>query len=370
MQETAEPTTETQEPTDTIELLPTQMPMFSVSLPTQTQSVTLDNGIVLMNNTFQDISLIIPDPDAGNKIILDFLNRTDTTQLAEQVASQAKADYETNCENWIPYLSQITYDPMRFDSVILSMFGSYVSYNGAAHSGATYRSVTYDLSTGNTLSLKDILVREVNSETIFDLVIESLEAQAADKLLYTGYEGTVNERFQKNISNDNDWYLSSDGLCFYFSPYEIAPYSSGAIIATITYRDLTGILNDAYFPSERTAVNGIINAEQFSENSMTNYSQIAEIILSDADEKSLLQTDGAVYDVRIVAGDWSADGAAFIPMYTVFASYRLTPGDAIVIGSKLSETLPHLSLSYVTQDKTINKFISWDSQTGQPILTD
>ena len=344
-----------------------QMPMISVALPVQTHSVTHDNGTVLFQNIYQDISLIVPDPEVANQIILDFLNRTDMTESANQLTEQAKADYSESLEYWSPYLSRITYDPVRLDSSIMSMYGSYVSYSGAAHAEATYRSVTYDLLTGSVLSLDDILTDSVVSEDIYKLVLENIKN---DTSLYNDYENTVKSRFQKSFSSEKDWYLSDIGLCFFFSPYEIAPYSSGAIIATIPYENLTGILEDAYFPAERITVSGNIFTSAFQEEDLEDYTQIAEVILDPEGEKLILHTDDAVYDVRIEVGSWSADGSVYTPTNAIYAGYRLTPGDAIMINAHLNETLPTLRLSYTTESATTSKFISWNSDAGLPVLVD
>lgn len=335
-----------------------QLPMVAVAVPVVTKSETAEDGTVLFNSTFQNISLIVPDPEVADKIIIDFLNRTDVHTSNDSILSLAKSIYTDGAESFTPYWAQITYEPMRLDKGVLGMFGSYASYTGAAHAEVLCRSVNYDMVTGKVLSLSDILTDTATSSDICQLVLDSLTAQKEEKGLYEGFETTVKDFFGNSTLSNADWFFSDTGLCFFFSPYEIAPYSCGAIIAEIPYSSLVGIMNDTYFPAERETAFGSVQAEVFDEATLDRFTQFAEVVLEEGSDKILLYTDKSVYDVRVETGTWSSDGSTFTPDHTVLAAYSLTPGDAIMIDSPLNNTLPTLRLSYNTNGETVRFYVT------------
>lgn len=347
---------------------PQELPLLAVSLPVITQSETAEDGTVLFNYTFQNLSLVLPDPEVADKVILDFLNRIDlTASEAETIRTAAIDDYKST-ESWNPYLCQITYDPTRIDTGILSMFGSHVSYSGAVHAGAIYRSVSYDLVTGNALALDDIFTENAESSELSQLVLEALNAKKEQAQLFDGFEITVAERFEKNYQQDKDWFFSNQGLCFFFSPYEIGPYASGTIIAEIPYSKLVGLIDDAYFPAEKESIAGNVFAKPFDNMEMDEFSQFAEVILKEDGTKILLYTDKAVYDVRIETGSRSSDDGIFTPEHTVFSAYGLSAGNAIMLQADFSLVQPAIRLSYTTGDETVYQYLTLNDD-GATLLT-
>lgn len=342
----------------------TQEPMVSVALPITEETCTAEDGALLFSYTYQNMSLITQDPDVGDKVIIDFLNRIDGTfSDAQNVLAAAQAAYPDS-ENWNPYLYQILFSPTRIDHGVLSLFGSNASYSGGSHPMYASESINYDLVTGEVLSLQDILTEDADIDTLCQLVIEALGAVAAEKSLYSGFEMTVEELFFRDFEITEPWYFSQNGMCFYFSPYEIAPYASGVINAEVPYEKLVGILNDAYFPSERHIATGTVEAVLFEETDLDQFTQIAELILNEGGQKVLLHTDKFVYDVRLEAGSWSANGDLFTPTATVLAAAHLSPGDAIMVEAFVSDTLPNLRLSYQTGDETIQHYICQNAQNN------
>ncbi len=111
----------------------------------------------------------------------------------------------------------ITYDHNGIISVLKddSIFRS-----NAAHP-TTYRwGNTYDLATGEILGLTDIL--DLGIEQIYNMVVDGFNSQiAADPDSYLVDSISLND--MENMS----YYLSKDGLVFYFQEYAIAPYASG-----------------------------------------------------------------------------------------------------------------------------------------------
>lgn len=318
-------------PTD---IQPQQLPMVSVSLPVVTQDYSADNGTVIYSHTSQNISLIVPDPEVADKVILDFLNRTDMQETVDSFYASASGTYKDGVmAHYLPYWTQITYAPMRIDSGVLSLYGSYVQYSGGAHPMESAKSVTYDLLTGEALSLTDILTENTDADTLCQLVLKALDNYQKEMAatLYTDYEATVTELFNKPLAEITNWCLTGYGLSFHFSPYEIGAYTYGIIPAHISYEELTGILRDAYFPAERDIASGTVTGEIFDPEKLDNFTQFSEVVIDRDGQAILLSTDGMVYNVEIMTGTWNEGKTAFVTEHTVFRACSLTPGDAIMV---------------------------------------
>ena len=245
--------------------------LLAVSVPTVTEATKDDDGTVVFEYTYQYMSLVHEKPDVADKIILDFLNRVDATRThAETVAQSAKNAYTGNSSNWIAYLYHLTYSPTRIDSAVLSLFGNNAVYSGAVHPERACVSASYDMVTGDVLTLASIMAKDAKTEDICNLVLENLAARKKELYLYPGYENTVKQRFTTDPSIDEAWYFSPSGLCFYFAPYEIAPYSSGVVTVEIPYEKLTAILHTAYLPAVRQNVQGVVSISSFDDIDLTD----------------------------------------------------------------------------------------------------
>lgn len=319
--------------------------LVAVSVPTVTENTTHDDGTVLFQYTYQNMSLVLDKPQVADKIILDFLNRVDdTVDTANATKEAAKSAYISSA-NWVPYLYHITYSPTRIDHKVLSLFGNNVVFSGAGHPERTCVSASYDLLTGDILTLASIKTKEATAEQFCNLVLAGLSEMAEGDYLYDNYKKTVQQRFTKDASQDEDWYFTQTGLCFYFAPYEIAPYSSGVITVEIPYEKLKGILHEAYLPSARGSASGKIQVNPFESIHLDDFSYIAEIVTEKESKMYMLQTDQAVQDIRIIFSDKSGN-------YTVFAAYNLVPGNGIMIQGK-DETLKNMKISYRSGNATL-----------------
>ncbi len=336
-----------------------QLPMVAISLTVEKQTHKAEDETVLLNEIYQNISLITPDSAVADNVILDYYQKSDISSEVDAMKASAESAYAQMPEIFNAYHSQITYKPMRIDQGVLSLFGSYASYTGGVHGGSVGRSATYDLITSRLLTLEDILDNS-DADILYGLTMKALSCRDD---LFDGYETTVKDRFSKNFLQDKDWYLSNSGLCFFFSPYEIGPYSAGIISAEIPYSQLVGILDNAYFPAEREQAEGTVEISMFNENALAQYSQFAEVVLKEGSDKILLHSDMGVYDLRIESGSWSSDGSTFTPEYTIFACYALTQADAIMVDAPLTKTLPSLRVSYTTDGQTVSYFIVGDGQS-------
>ena len=317
--------------------------MVAVSVPAVTETAKASDGTILFEYTYQNMALVLSDEDVADKIILDFLNRVDTTKLsADAIKESAKSAYPS-AKDWIPYLYSITYSPVRIDGAVLSLFGSHVIYNGAFHPDRTCVSATYDLQTGEALSLADIMDPQASLEGICQLVLDVLDKKEKELSLDPGYEEVVKQRFKTDISHDESWCFTEDGLCFYFTPYEIAPYITGVVHAEIPYSSLKNVVRAQYLPARRAQVSGKLTVEAFDVNKVEQFTRIAETVLNKDGKMYMVYTDEKVQDVKVTVTDTNNS-------YTAFATYGLMPGDCIIVQAD-DAMLDKIEISYESSGK-------------------
>ena len=343
-----------------------QQPMHAILMPTVTDQFKADDGTVIFQRSYQRIQLILNGTDADETIAADLKRRMDSV-LADtsDLEADARDHYTQEPEYWTAHFVDISYTPTRIDQSILSLFGNYSSYTGGTHPSLTTESVTYDLSTGNALKLRDILVENYSNSDLCALVAAAL-APVSDELYYD-YETCLQDIFSVNFSSIHNWYFSNSGLAFHFAPYEIAPYSSGTIIATIPYEDLGGILREQYLPSSEPAATGSMYAEMYLDDDSERFTFLAELELDPNGTRVLLHPDAAVTDLRIESGTWSYDGSRYIPVSTVFAADSLGLSNGIILTADLTDEENVLRLVYSSGGQEVSAIIQYD-EAGDAIL--
>lgn len=319
----------------------TMTALAAVSVPATTESYTLDDGTELFSYTYQYMSLIFPNGSVADKITLDFLNRVDATRAeTEQILLAAQSDY-TDSSSWIPYFYRVLYSPTRMDHGVLSLFGTQNSYHGGMHGNLSSMSVNYDMLTGDVLTFGSIMHPEATKDDFVKLILENLKALKDTYYLYDDYENAVLTRFGGDENLFEDFYFTQTGLCFFFSPYEIAPYASGVISVEIPYSELAGLIYDGYFPEERQIVDGSMLTGTFIDTDMEQFNNMAEVILADGSELYVVYPKETVEDIRITI---PGDGMS-IPAYTVFAALAMSNQDAVVINVP-AEIAENVEISY------------------------
>lgn len=338
--------------------------MYSASMPITLETYTNDDGAQIFSYSYPYLHLIIPDRDVAEKISLDFISRiAQATTEANALLDDAKL-----ADSPAGYSYQIQYNTMRIDQGVFSMFGRIVQASDALHAGYECISASYDMTTGDVLTLGSILYHAEAKKPLSELVVATLEANEALSL-YDDFRNTVLQRFSGDESIDEDFYFTANGLCFYFSPYEIAPYSAGTIIAEIPYNQLTGLIGDAYFPAERTRTDGTILVQDFDSADLDSFEQFADIIADPDATKLLLTTQSIVQDICIQKVETDAYGRV-TQSCTVFAANVLNQCDAILFEADFQAQNISYLLSYTKNGQKTTHTFCQEEATGQIILSE
>ncbi len=329
------------------------LPMSAIVLTHQQEN--LEEGAFPYR--YQNVRLYLPVEGISENVTLELLNRIDSTRTQAEAAQRAGNTGYT-----------VTYIPRRIDTTVLSLSGTENTFSAESHPLTVCTGVTYDLITGQVLTLTDVLTEESTRETICRLVVDALSALETECRLYPDFSLSVESRFSGEFQEDEAWYLSEAGLCFDFEPYEIAPYSSGIVTATIPYESLPGVLRDEWFPVEQISSEGTLTASLYADADQSAIDLYAEVILDAEGEKFLLYPEGLLYQVTVETGSWNLAGTEFIPDATVFAADHLTAGDGIMIQTFVPDVLSNIRITYTTDRGTTQVYLSQSGIDGSALL--
>lgn len=352
-----------------------QLPLSAVFMPLISETVYAEDGNTVFTDAYQEISLTIPDSDCAEEIIMDLLGRIDELRASnEDLKLWAQEDYQGQ-EFWVPYSTEVIYSPVRVDEKVLSLYGTSFSFSGGVHPNYACISANYDLVTGKYLKLEDVLIDKVAADSLCQKIIDRLDEIAEEYYLYDDYIRTVDERFgtlfDPTWESTNAWYLSGEGLCVYFSPYDIAPYAAGTIEVAFSYDDLQDIIQPDFVPAPLPEGEpGTVEAVLAQDVDLDSFTQFAEATLDAEGEQVVLYTEGMVTNVTLEYGSWDMDGMYFFPKATVFAANSLTPGDAIMLQTMFPDTMPNLRLRYTSGGEEHSFFITQSGKDGSIILMD
>lgn len=155
---------------------------------------------------------------------------------------QAVADYKNSVENAYPFNPHgafLTYEVTYNQHCVLSFYDDNYTYTGGAHGNTIRKSNTFHLQTGKQIPLSYFFNNPV---TYKQRVLHHITEQA--KQMQSQNPNTFFEDYLSLIRkyfNEESFYLSTEGLVFYYGQYEIAPYASGIIEFMIPYKEVDNV---------------------------------------------------------------------------------------------------------------------------------
>ncbi len=134
--------------------------------------------------------------------------------------------------SFLPREATLQYTITLSDEHWLSLYRDEYLYLGGAHGITIRHSDTYDLHSGNLMTLNSFFQK---SEEYRNRIIRQITEQAdihmqQDALYYDDYRVLIHKCF-----HEKSFYLTAKGIVFYFQEYEIAPYAAGIVEFTLPY---------------------------------------------------------------------------------------------------------------------------------------
>ncbi len=178
--------------------------------------------------------------------IFDYAFLTEKPESFQSLIEELSTEYASILKEYPNYSAswsmEINSDIIYQDSSFISVASTIYSYTGGAHPNSyqVYRS--FDLATGNPITLADILIPEYEDELNQAAEIEFRmlkEIPPNEELKDKGYffEGG------NFLLNDN-FAIINKSLIFYFNPYEIAPYAVGPTELELKLTDYINLINE------------------------------------------------------------------------------------------------------------------------------
>lgn len=350
--------------------------LVALTLDTYRENDEAKDGAILFSFLYQDAVVSMPDnADAAEKINQFLADLHDAAATyAQEPRSWAQENY-TKGNDWTAHYYETTFQPARLDEKIISLFGTAVEFTGGMHPETTLISYNFNSKTGKQLSLGDILTTDDMAQALYLKVLDKLEefassqSKSADLIFSEGYLDTVQEHFNLSHDSSESWYFTNKGICFYFSPYEIAPYAVGPIQVELSFEDLSGILQEDFYPLAPNFVDSFsINAAKENLVQTDSFDHVHSIPVDTEGESVALFTGSLVYNVRLVGGSW-VDENNFQEEITYFAANWLDARDLLLIRTMIPDTMPNLRVSMQIGDAEYRTyFIGQSGEDGSILL--
>lgn len=182
-----------------------------------------------------DLSLLeVNDSFAGAKAINSYLAEYKNQQIAyaESAFEEEKEWMDPKEMGVAGQLSSSFSGFDYFDSRYISFVQAGYNYmSGSAHGMPYWNGMTFDLQTGKRLALSDIIG---NSETELKEIVTSYFAEKINAAPEDYWEDAITS-VQEWTSLESSYYLTSNGIVFYYEPYALACYAAGFRYVTIPY---------------------------------------------------------------------------------------------------------------------------------------
>ncbi|CAM4158981.1 DUF3298 and DUF4163 domain-containing protein [Campylobacter armoricus] len=205
----------------TFEKKPSEFKIYKLSLKDQKQlsednkTIDFDYSADLLKYSSKNKNL--------EKIIDDFNENLNEVSLA-QMAKENREKWKKEEIVVSDFLSQsyVFYQ----DDKIISLGKNIYEYKGGAHGMMDYQRKTYDIINMTLINLKMEL--KLENEDFKKLIKEKLSSLYNENELFDLKDFKMTEIFE----------VRKDGLVFIWEPYEIAPYSTGAVEIFIDFKEL------------------------------------------------------------------------------------------------------------------------------------
>ena len=171
------------------------------------------------------------------KYVSDYRNDLEPMYKKDE---QDKED-EESIGAWYSYYKGIESHVQLCNTLILTYRIDYNEYTGGAHGIYMSTFLNLDLRTLAPIRLDDLFVNDYK-EQLTDLLWNQLMADnkvaTRQELEDMGYVTTG------DLTPTENFYLSKDGITFYYNVYDIAPYVMGPVKITLPYEMMQHLLSD------------------------------------------------------------------------------------------------------------------------------
>lgn len=206
----------------------TELPAYTARVETLTEKITDDNGTLIytISYTYPIINSVKKD-DAVKELnekfkteAENFLSEIKGNGSVEKAKSTAKAAAGDNKE-FYPHSSTVNYALQYTGGNIMSFLKTEENYTGGTSRTYYSEGKTYNIETGKEYALSDVF--EAKNLGLVKILRNGFKTElSGNKEIFKGKTDFTEEEISNNMNNLK-WYLSPDGIMFFFNPNTIIP---------------------------------------------------------------------------------------------------------------------------------------------------
>lgn len=254
---------------------------------------------------------------------------------------------------------------VRNDGGVLSLLLSDYTYAGGAHGNSVTRAYSFDVSTGELLTLDDISTdtaafANVLANEMINQVKNSPELQERIYIENTDLGSALSV-----LVREGSWYFDYDGIVIFSDDYEISSHATGPISFRVPYDVAAAYLIPRYIPEAtvETVAFYVVPAENMNEG----ITEIVDMIkIGDGGTTLYLLANGTARDVRLTSVDYSGSFYETAQLW----SCSIMHDCAVQISTTIPEGMPNLKISYRANDGLKSFYLSESGEDGSLILVD
>jgi len=182
----------------------------------------------------------------------------------------------------------------RADGAVISFKSSNYSYMGGAHGMSGLFGDTFDVESGEKISIDELMDNADGFKTFArKYIFDEIQEKYADDV-FPEYESILSDMWNENLN----WYMDGSGLVIIFNPYDLGPYAAGTFEFHIPYSALEDYMKPEYIDMSGAGVAEITDYSSVSDQlAEYNYIRSAFRVKRYADSRSFL----------IVTTDYASD---------------------------------------------------------------
>lgn len=217
---------------------------LQVLLPTAANSALTDNLLRAYRGDTLPNQPVAKLPQLWEKQLADFRQMyLEDTKSQRPDRTEAVADTAAPFGYALNYVQQQAAYVYWNQAPLLSIGIYSYSYTGGAHGNYGTHVVTYDTRTGQPLTFDDIFRPSTDAQ-----LSRLLEQKVRQELHIKASEPLDETLLVKKIPVTHNIYLTSGGVVFVYTPYEIGPYALGEIPIFVSLTELQPLLQPRKLP--------------------------------------------------------------------------------------------------------------------------
>lgn len=176
----------------------------------------------------------------GTDALNVFVNRIleEYREFLEDAAVSAQEEYEAWEASYfedvyLPEAEELKISVLWQDEEVVTLHLQYYSNTGGAHPNVFEFTYVVEKKTGSQVEIGTLSKK-------YGITTEQLVQYASEVFYEKGGDGlyVTREELEKTVLHfleNNQWYLTEEGICIFANPYDIAPYAYGMITCEISY---------------------------------------------------------------------------------------------------------------------------------------